>query len=182
MTDKKVVVGSTNPVKVDAAREAFQAMFPDVTFHVVGVKAQSGVADQPMSSAETWQGAKNRVEHAQEIDPVADYWIAFEGGVEDDGTRMRSVVWVMALDPTGLMGEGRAAGFVVPQKVADLIRSGVEMGVADDQVFARENSKQSNGAIGLLTHDVRTRTSVYADGAIMALIPFKNPTLYKVAV
>ncbi len=175
---QKVVVASTNPVKIDAARQAFGAMFPDVTFDVVGVKAASGVADQPMSSAETWQGAKNRTEHARRMEPGADYWIAFEGGVEDSQTCMRSVVWVIVLDQTGLMGEGRAAGFVVPKKVADLIRSGVEMGAADDQVFERQNSKQSNGAIGLLTHDVRTRTSVYADGAIMALIPFKNRALY----
>ncbi len=52
---------------------------------------------------------------------------------------------------------------------------GLNLGDADDQVFRRTNSKQGSGAVGLLTDDVVTRTTLYEQAVILALIPFKNP-------
>ena len=57
------------------------------------------------------------------------------------------------------------------------MRQGIELGHADDQVFGRSNSKQQNGSVGLLTGDVVDRTAYYVQAVILALIPFKNPTL-----
>ena len=51
-------------------------------------------------------------------------------------------------------------------------------GDADDVVFERSNSKQANGAVGLLTGDVITRASLYAHAVVLALIPFRNMELY----
>lgn len=174
----KVIVGSTNPVKIDAARQAFANMFPDDAFDITGVKAESGVPEQPLSSHETYTGAKNRVDHAHTLHPDADYWIAFEGGLEDHGDNLKSVIWVVVRNAAGKYGQTTCASFTLPDKIAALVRSGMTLGDADDQVFGRTNSKQQNGAIGLLTRDVLTRTSVYAQGGILALIPFKNPDLY----
>jgi non-canonical (house-cleaning) NTP pyrophosphatase len=58
------------------------------------------------------------------------------------------------------------------------VRQGKELGEADDQVFGRHNSKQQEGAIGLLTGRVIDRTALYEEAVVMALIPFKNPTLF----
>lgn len=50
----KVVVGSKNPVKVNATRVALQQVLAaEDDFEVVGVDAPSLVADQPMTEAET---------------------------------------------------------------------------------------------------------------------------------
>jgi hypothetical protein len=49
---------------------------------------------------------------------------------------------------------------------------------ADDIVFKRSNSKQSNGAVGLLTGDRITRASYYVHACHLALIPFVNRALY----
>ena len=58
----KVVVGSKNPVKVNATRIALQQVLAaGDDFEVVGVDAPSLVADQPMTEAETRLGAVNRV-------------------------------------------------------------------------------------------------------------------------
>ncbi len=57
---KTVVVASTNPVKIRAARAGFERMFPGEHFRVTGVAAPSGVSDQPASDGETYQGARNR--------------------------------------------------------------------------------------------------------------------------
>jgi non-canonical (house-cleaning) NTP pyrophosphatase len=54
----------------------------------------------------------------------------------------------------------------------------MELGDADDLVFARQNSKQKNGAVGLLTADAIDRLELYIPAVIFALIPFKNPLLF----
>jgi len=172
-----VVIASTNPVKINATQEGFEQIFPDVIFTVSGVSVPSGVSDQPMTSAETMQGAMNRAQNACDAHPEADYWVGIEGGVEDTDVGMQCFAWVIVLDKTDRLGRGQTAVFYVPIEVAKLVRDGVELGHADDQIFGRDNSKQKNGAIGLLTDDAVDRTSYYVQAVIMALVPFKNPTL-----
>ena len=100
-----------------------------------------------------------------------------EGGIQDLGHEMESFAW-MFVKSGYKSGKARTATFFLPQKVGELIRGGMELGDADDIVFGKTNSKQVNGAIGLLTHDVITRSSFYTEAVCMALIPFKNPELY----
>ncbi|MFK7922789.1 MAG: DUF84 family protein [Bacteroidia bacterium] len=59
-----------------------------------------------------------------------------------------------------------------------MVRSGIELGIADDKVFGKANSKQKNGAVGLLTHDLIVRETLYAPAVILALIPFVQADLY----
>jgi len=49
----KIVVASKNPVKIEAALQGFQAMFPDEQFEAEGVSAKSEVSDNPMSHEES---------------------------------------------------------------------------------------------------------------------------------
>lgn len=172
-----IIVASKNPVKMNATLTSFQKMFPDEMFDATGVSVASGVSDQPMSSAETIQGAMNRAMNAREALPQADYWVGIEGGIDDTDVGMQCFAWVIVLGRDARIGRGQTAVFYVPQEVADLVRDGIELGHADDQVFGRSNSKQQNGAIGLLTDDAVDRTSYYVQAVIMALVPFKNPTL-----
>ena len=67
--------------------------------------------------------------------------------------------------------------FFLPDEVARLVRQGTELGEADDIVFGRQNSKQQNGSLGLLTADALDRTEFYEQAVMMALLPFKNPGL-----
>lgn len=163
---------------MDAARGAFELMFPGEELIVVGVSAPSGVPDQPTSDGETFLGAKNRAAHIRENELDADYWIAFEGGIEDTEEGMRAFAWVVIHDAEGRTGKGRTATLFLPPAVAEHIRNGKELGEADDLVFGMTNSKQQTGAVGILTKDLVTRASYYVDGAVLALIPFKNSNLY----
>ncbi|MGE5541331.1 MAG: inosine/xanthosine triphosphatase [Bacillota bacterium] len=175
---KKIVVASHNPVKVDSARMAFEQMFPDETFEIEGVSVPSGVSDQPMTDTETFEGARNRLEVIQKERPNADHWVSFEGGVEDKDGEMEAFAWVLAADTSGRIGKGRTATFILPQAIAELIRSGTELGEASDIVFNEENSKQKSATVGILTDDLITRRAYYVHAAILALIPFKNSNLY----
>lgn len=72
----QIVVGSTNPVKLKAAENAVRALHPDAEIHCQAMKAPSGVAEQPMTDADTRQGAINRVEWCK-ANADADYYLAY---------------------------------------------------------------------------------------------------------
>jgi inosine/xanthosine triphosphatase len=172
-----VVVASTNPVKVQAATDGFRRMFPDIQLDVIAAEAHSAVPRQPRSTAETLTGALNRAANAMTSQPHADYWVGIEGGVQDDGLEMTAFAWVVVRSKT-VTGKACTASFVLPAAVAELVRQGKELGEADDIVFHQSNSKQANGAVGLLTGDVIDRAQLYEQAVILALIPFKNSARY----
>ena len=172
-----ITVASQNPVKIRAARAAFALMFAGAAFDVAGLSVPSGVADQPRSSAETLAGAQTRAENARAASQDSDFWVGIEGGVEDGPLGMACFAWAVVLSHSERIGRGQTALFFLPEEVARLVRGGMELGHADDAVFQRDNSKQANGAIGLLTDDVVDRQAYYPHALIMALTPFKNPDL-----
>lgn len=174
---KKIIVASNNPVKQKAVQAGFSRMFPDETFHVVGVEVASGVSDQPVGDAETLQGAINRVIAAQQQHPQADYWAGLEGGVADINGEMAAFAWVVVRNHL-LEGKARTGAFFLPPAVKTLVDDGIELGKADDRVFGTSDSKTKGGAIGLLTGDVLDRAQLYEQGVIMALIPLNHPNLY----
>ena len=57
----KAVVGSKNPVKIKAVKVVFEKMLGKT--EVIGVKAFSGVKNQPMSLDESYCGALNRAKN-----------------------------------------------------------------------------------------------------------------------
>jgi inosine/xanthosine triphosphatase len=173
---KRIVVASQNPVKLRATYAGFTRMFPDERFSVEGISVPSDVADQPMTDADTLQGALNRAKNAASAVPHADYWVGIEGGVGLDGDEMQVFAWIVVL-AHGLTGKAKTGTFYLPQEVVRLVRQGRELGDADDLVFGRSNSKQQNGSIGILTGDVIDRADYYEPAVIMALVPFKNPHL-----
>jgi inosine/xanthosine triphosphatase len=174
---KTIVIASKNPVKIQATLNGFQRMFPSEIYQVEMVSVTSGVGDQPASNQETLQGALNRANGAAELAPGADYWVGIEGGIEDYGTEMAAFAWIV-VQSQDLCGKGRTGSFFLPGEVSDLVRAGKELGEADDIVFQKSNSKQKDGAIGILTGNVVDRTSLYEQAVILALVPFKNPALY----
>jgi inosine/xanthosine triphosphatase len=175
---KTIVVASKNPVKIRAVADGFQRMFQDQEFYIQMLSVPSGVSLQPISDAETMMGALNRATEAARRFPEADYWVGIEGGVEETvAGEMIAFAWVVVCDRSRV-GRGRTGTFYLPPAVTDLIRQGKELGEADDIVFGRLNSKQENGAVGLLTGDVINRAQLYEHAIILALIPFKNSRLY----
>jgi non-canonical (house-cleaning) NTP pyrophosphatase len=90
---------------------------------------------------------------------------------------MEAFAWVVILS-NNKTGKARTASFQLPPAVVKLIDQGMELGHADDLVFKRDNSKQKNGAVGILTNDLIDRVSYYEPAVVMALIPFLNIDLY----
>jgi inosine/xanthosine triphosphatase len=172
----KIIVASKNPVKMEAVREGLATLINE-NIELLGVSVESGVSDQPMSDAETLTGAVNRVRQAIDQYPGHDYYVGLEGGVEQTASGLMAFAW-MVISNGEKTGQARTASFFLPPEVAKLVHQGMELGDADDIVFAKQNSKQQNGAVGLLTNNAITRKTLYLPAVQMAFIPFLNPELY----
>lgn len=203
-----IVVGSTNPIKSNAVKSAFEDVFAAenaaglLRFH--SLSAASNVTDQPMGDEETKRGAANRAANAaRAFHKLHGSWPAFavglEGGCADteeeipvfdpsgpiDSTATKKekelvcFAFMAVLEPsTGRWGFAKTGTFLIPPAVASLVRSGVELGVADDQVFGRQKSKEKDGAVGLLTKGLIDRAAYYKHAVILALTPFISSSLY----
>lgn len=171
-----VIVGSENPVKIACVAEAFREYWPDA--RVSGVGVASGVAHQPRTAEEAFEGALNRARAALAASPDAMYGSGLEGGVIEDSHGMWAYAWVVIVDRSGRTGKGQTARYLLPEGVAQLIRQGMELGHADDHFFGRTNSKHSEGAIGILTNGRIDRRQLYRPAVTAALIPFVQPQYY----
>ena len=183
----KIIVASTNPIKIEAAKIGFEKMFPNSQFKTEGISVKSGGRDQPMTSAETRNGARNRATNAKKASHHANYWVGLEGGVEEDDQmfnqnrhHLRSVVWCAILKSgENVFGEGQPGSYALPEAICKLIlEKGMELGEANDIVFKHTNSKQGEGSIGILTHGVLNRGPYYSLAVELALIRFINSDLY----
>lgn len=174
----KIIIASNNPVKAQAVQEGFKKMFPLEQFSLENLQVPSNVSAQPIGDQETLTGARNRAEAAKQLMENADYWVGVEGGVASTDQQKVAFAWVVVLSKTQ-KGQARTGIFTLPTEISKLIDQGLELGDADDIVFGTQNSKQNNGAVGLLTNNVLTRSSFYEQAVVLALIPFKNPELYQ---
>ncbi|KKU02954.1 MAG: NTPase [Candidatus Amesbacteria bacterium GW2011_GWB1_47_26] len=172
----EIIVASTNPIKMEATKVGFEKMFPSSQFEVKGISIKSGVRGQPLTSAETRNGARNRATNARKANPQADYWVGLEGGVEEDDQMfnqnhhlhlLRSVVWCAILKSgENVFGEGQPGSYALPGEICRLIlEKGMELGEAD-------------GSVGILTHGVLNRDQYYSIAVELALIRYINPDLY----
>lgn len=174
----QVVVGSQNPVKIAAAKAAIERAWPERQVQVQGVAALSGVADQPMSEAETLQGAHNRVHYCQQHQP-ADFYVAFEGGVEQFSYGVATFAYVVvAAGVQGAARVGRTANLPLPAAFYRELQAGAELGDVLDRHFGTTNIKQAGGAIGLLTDNLEDRGSTYRQALTLALAPLLHPTWF----
>ncbi|MCO7188647.1 MULTISPECIES: inosine/xanthosine triphosphatase [unclassified Pseudoalteromonas] len=172
----KVLVGSKNPVKVNAARQIFTQYYPDHDIQCEGLHAPSGVADQPLGEPDTLLGAQNRVHHLVDHH-TADYYCAMEGGAHQFAYGPATFAFVVISD--GLKESvGRSANLPLPQRIYDALLGGEELGHVMDRMFDTDNIKQKGGAIGLLTNHLATRESAYTQALLLAMAPFNHAELY----
>ncbi|MFC2124830.1 inosine/xanthosine triphosphatase [Bacteroidota bacterium] len=174
---KKVFIGSENPVKIVCTRQAFAKAFPEIKFEYVGLNVSSDVNHQPMTDKETREGSINRAKNARDKFPAGDFWVGIEGGIQKIDNDLHAFAWMVILNKTRT-GIARTATFLLPPEIAELINQGMELGDADDKVFNRKNSKQEDGAVGILTDGLINRTQYYEHAMTLALIPFMKEDLF----
>ena len=173
---ERVVVGSTNPVKIAAVRAVLIAAGANAEISGLGVP--STVRDQPVGDEETIRGALARARAAREA-TGAELGVGIEGGVVElpDGS-MRTCAWAAVVDAEGVTGIGGSLAMQLPDAVAALVRGGLELGHAMDRYVNERNTKHGKGAVGILTAGLVDRQRAYESLVSYALAPFITPGLY----
>jgi inosine/xanthosine triphosphatase len=175
----KILVGSKNPVKIEAVKEAFSLYYKNI--EVIGLSVKSNVPDQPINS-QTFEGAKNRALELQKVNSVgnlnADYFIGIEGGIQETYGKWFAFGGMCIIDTTGKTSFGTSAHFELPKSVTERLLNGEELGFVMDEIMNDENTKQKGGAISFFTNGRMNRKELYIPGIISALIPFLHKNLF----
>ncbi len=172
----KIAVGSTNPVKIQAVKNAVSKIWPSA--EVIGTEVDHGTGVQPNSDEEAIQGATNRAKLSlQKLG--ADLGFGLEGNTHDTKHGMLMNGWIVVVDKNGTTGIASAGAVQLPEKVAAEVRKGKELGPSMDAFVGTHNVKQKQGTVGVLTNNLVTRTDAFEKGVIYALAKFLNPQYYK---
>lgn len=168
----KVAVTSKNPVKLVAAKRAFQEYFSDDTIEFITVSGESSVSEQPMSAEETATGAWWRTHNARNTD--ADFIVGIEGGLSfitiDDQEHAFEQTWACVLDPkTGISELSSGPAYPVPPNVITLIRSGKNLTDAMGTVYGTKELGQNDGYNGWLSGNKLDRTEASRIPVLLAL-------------
>ena len=177
----KVLVGSRNPVKVEATKEAFSQYFDAV--EVVSIEVSSNVSNQPIED-ETFEGARNRAAALKDLNETrklnAQFFVGIEGGIKNLFQHWFTVGVMCIMDETGRTGYGTTPFFALPKSVSNELLKGkdTELGDVMDTLIGEVNTGQKKGAVGYFTRGVMNRKEYYVAGLTVALIPFLNRELY----
>ena len=172
----KILVGSTNPVKLEASREAFALV--DGSPSVREYDVDSGVSDQPTDDSEAIEGAKNRAREVNKREK-GDFAVGLEGSVSDTKYGMFLTGWAFLLDSDASSYIGGGGRLMLPEPIAESIRKGQELGPLMDELTGRNKVKEGVGAIGVFTNGIITRQQAYRNALIFALAKYMNPQLYR---
>ena len=167
---QRVAVGSTNPVKVAAARRVIGYYWPQA--EVVPVQVESTVSAQPWGIEETIAGARARALQARaRVD--ADLGIGLEGGVEEipaAGSIFLSG-WAAVVTRDGHVYFGSGGRAPLPPPLIRAMQRGEELGPAMDVLSGQKNTKHTVGSVGILTRGFVDRESQFAVALAYALAP-----------
>lgn len=164
-------IGSKNPNKFNAVKEAF-ILFNE--FHGArfeSVAADSNVSDQPIGYEETITGAKNRAENAFQ---ACDFSVGLESGlVPVPLTKtgyMNLSVCVIYNGKTHFTGTGPA--FELPETITRLVvddRMELDDAILQSGITDNPRIGYSEGIIGILTGGVITRKDYMVPAVTMAM-------------
>ena len=175
----RVVVGSTNKVKIDAVRNIFTQAFGLV--EVLSVEPNQTVGRQPMEER-TIRGAVERAKRAVS-ESGADFGVGIEAGLfyNDILKKHLDIQYCAIVDSSGKMTVGHGPGFEYPPEVIESVLKGGTVGDTMSKITEIEEIGHKMGSIGYLSDGLIDRTSLTEIAVLMALIPRIRKELYEPA-
>jgi inosine/xanthosine triphosphatase len=165
----KIAIGSTNPVKLRAARNVLRKLYPHAEF--VALQVASGVPVQPRGDKQTRHGAVNRAQAARQA-ARADFGVGLEGGIVENEYGTMTCAWCAIVDRAGRVGVGGSTNMQLPDEVAARVKRGDELGDAMDAFANIRGVKRKMGAIGVLTKGLSNRQRAYEYIVALAVARF----------
>jgi inosine/xanthosine triphosphatase len=153
----KIIIGSTNPAKVAAVKNAFHY----TSSEFISLDIASGVSEQPFSDEETIKGAINRAVGALQ-QGNGDIGIGLEGGVQESEHGLLICNWgaLVSKDMEPIIAGG--ARFLLPEDIAERLRAGVELGPVMDDYANKKNVRKQEGAVGVFTNGLINRAEMFS--------------------
>ncbi len=175
----KILMGTSNPGKIEGAKQAFEKYFNNV--EIEGISVSSDVGEQPINE-EILKGCKNRVEnlkkYALENNLKADFYIASEAGITNLLGEWIGINIAVVENSDGFQSVGVSQGFQIPKKYINEIID-TELGKVMDRIFNKNKLNTGKGGISFLTHNEISRIDLTRNAFIMALIEHINGELWK---
>jgi non-canonical (house-cleaning) NTP pyrophosphatase len=185
-----VYLGSTRPAKVDAAREALEAVSRfDTRFDGAELRTVDlgNVGPRmPMTEAAIISAAARRVRvliAGRRRGTRGGYlYMGLEGGL--DPVTLPDGHWVLALKNWACVSDGRrwsygaGGAILLPDNLAAGVAEGAELGDVVER-SAGAGVRNLRGAWGVLTRDLVTRRDAFRTAIIGALAPFFNAESYE---
>lgn len=190
MPVKTIALGSDRAAKIMAVRAAvariatIDASWADA--NVVARRVEVSVPAMPLTDWQLMQGARERAFGARDallnrkLD--ADIYVGLEGGfhsISIEGewhTFLRG--WAYATDGERGMFGGAPSISVPPDIVKNVVEGRRELGVVIDEVTGGRDIRSKQGAWGVLSKDLVTRSMSFELALVAALAPFYNSKLY----
>ncbi len=187
---ERIALGSDRAAKIMAVRASIARVAEiDSGWRDASVVARSVKTDAPAMPLNDWElmsGARQRALAVREIlieqELGADLYVGLEGGfhsisVEGEWyTFLRG--WAFVTD--GERGSfGMSPSISVPDAIVkDVIGGKRELGIVIDEVAGVRDVRSKQGAWGVLSRDLLTRSMSFEAALIAAFAPFYNPELY----
>ncbi|MGV3465638.1 MAG: DUF84 family protein [Heyndrickxia sp.] len=153
-----VAIGSKNPAKINAVKQAFKEMNMEVEIQPMDVP--SGVSEQPFSDEETIKGAVQRAENCLNNQEVK-IAIGLEGGVTESEFGLCVCNWgaLVEREKSPIIAGG--ARIILPNEISLRLREGEELGPVMDDYANKKNVRKKEGAIGVFTNGQVTREEMF---------------------
>ena len=139
--------------------------FPEQAIAVRGISVPSGVAEQPLSSEETYAGAKNRL-MALKQQGAADFYVAIEAGLDGEMT----FAW-MLIEHQGKLGKARSASLMLPKAALQALEQGQELGDVMDELGSRKEIEYAYRIMDEGTSADRQLATYKSTGSLQAATP-----------
>jgi len=190
---KTIALGSDRAAKIMAVRASvarvakIDSSWADA--NVVARAVSTNAPAMPLTDWELMQGARERALAVRDLlrgqRLEAEIYVGLEGGfhsISIEGewhTFLRG--WAYAMD--GKNGTfGASPSITVPDALAKKVIEGRrELGLVIDEVSGKRDTRSREGAWGVLSRDLVTRSLSFELALIAAFAPFYNPELYQKA-
>lgn len=187
----KIALGSARAAKIMAVRAACARIAQvDGVWGRAEIVARAVVTSapaMPLTDMQLMQGARERAEAVRDAlereGQQADFYVGLEGGFHSitvDGARHTFLRgWAYAADALRRGNFGAAPSVSVPREIVQRVeRTRRELGDVIDDVANERDVRSRQGAWGVLSRDLLTRSMSFESALIAAFAPFYNPQLY----
>ncbi|MHA1226021.1 MAG: inosine/xanthosine triphosphatase, partial [Candidatus Hodarchaeales archaeon] len=168
----KIIVGSKNPVKVQATNMVFEEVFKKVKIDACDVSefdpSETVLKPQPIGEQETYEASRWRVRFLQERFPEYDYFVGIEGGITESREGQARIILYSSIANNENIITVRGCEIPLPLTWFDELKrnSQLELGDVASRMSGVENIKRKQGAVGYFTNNRIKRVDILRESLL----------------